>query len=111
MGRPARRRAAGISFTGLTIALTLGACTDDPDPPTAAELLAELEGRELTEAEQSEQLETMSMLCALDDAVLVEVWDRLDADQLEFQDIAFSRICPERNQLYASATGRFAAGD
>ena len=109
--RPARHQRL-LAF-GLVLALTSGAvaCNDEPSEPTAADLLAELEGRSLTPAEVAAREQVGQLLCGLDDAVLLDVWDRLTPTQLEFQDFVFSRQCPERNELYARATGRFATAN
>ncbi len=105
---PCRRLLGGLAVSAT---LTLTACSTDEAAPTPEELLAALEGRELTAAEQSEQLQILDLLCTLDDDVLIALWDKLDDDQLAKQDIAFGITCPERNQLYAEATGRFAVND
>lgn len=109
--RPPLRR-VGVRLSSALVALvTVGGvgtgCTEEATPPTAEELLAELVGRELSAAEQDERLEVLAMLCQLDDAVLVALWDRLDNAQMGFQDIAFSTNCPERFTFYAETTGRF----
>ncbi len=85
----------------------LGACSDPPDEPTTADVLAELEGRALTPAEVAAREQVARLLCGLDDNVLQAVWSKLRPSQLEFQDFVFSRQCPQRNELYAKATGRF----
>ena len=83
------------------------ACSPGDAEPTNAELLAELEGRELTPAEVAQKEQVAELLCRLDDEVLVRIWDQLEPSQLAFQDFVFSRQCGVRNQLYAEATGRF----
>lgn len=85
----------------------LAACSDKAEEPTTAQLLAEVEGRPLTPAEVAEREQVAALLCRLDDAVLLEIWDRLEPGQLEFQDFVFVRHCPQRNELYGQATGRF----
>lgn len=86
----------------------LGACTNDTAEPTTADVLAQLEGRSLTPAEVAAREQVAQLLCGLDDEILTTVWAQLTSTQLEFQDFVFSRQCPERNELYARATGRFA---
>ncbi|MGH1504833.1 MAG: hypothetical protein ACRBI6_14850 [Acidimicrobiales bacterium] len=108
--RPDGWRSGALLALVAASTLTVG-CTDDPEPATAAELLEALEGRELSAVEETERLGVMELLCDLDEAVLVELWDRLDDEQLAFQDIAFGRTCPERNTLYAEETGRFATDE
>ena len=93
---------------GTLITLLLVACTSDSTEPTTADVLAELEGRSLTPAEVAAREQVAQLLCGLDDQVLTTVWADLTSSQLEFQDFVFSRQCPERNELYARATGRFA---
>ncbi len=88
--------------------LLFSACTDDEPERTDAELLSELEGRELSAAELAQREQIAQTLCRLDDRVLTEIWNQLSAQQLEFQDFVFSRACENRSQLYAEATGRFA---
>lgn len=106
------RRLRYPTLVALALGLVLlGGCSNEPEPPTAAELLAELEGRELTAVELAEQEEVFSFLCTLDDDVLLSVWSQLDEPQLERQDIAFGVVCPQRNALYAEATGRFATAE
>ena len=96
---PALVLSATVAFVG---------CSGSEPELSDAEILNELEGRELTTAELAEREQVANTLCRLDDAVLVEVWDQLSAKQLEFQDFVFSRTCDNRSQLYAEATGRFA---
>lgn len=91
----------------LVAVLGLGACTRSDPEPTTAELLAEIEGRELTEAEVAQRQEVADLLCGLDDEVLRRIWDQLEPSQLEFQDFVFGRHCQTRNRLYAEETGRF----
>ncbi len=98
-----RRRLLAL---GLAVGLLVSCSSSDPEPSTA-ELLAELEGRELSPAEVAEREQVAQVLCGLDDAVLVELWGRLSVPQLEFQDFVFGRQCPERNALYGQTTGRF----
>lgn len=96
------------TLLALLPAALLGACTSDSAEPTTADVLAELEGRSLTPAEVAAREQAAQLLCGLDDEVLTTIWARLTSTQLEFQDFVFSRQCPERNELYARATGRFA---
>lgn len=104
------RAAFAVPVTAL-LALVAGGCSEDPEPATAAELLQELEGRELSAVEETEQLATMEWICDFDDSLLAAMWAKLDDEQLRYQDIAFGRICPERNALYAQETGRFATDE
>ena len=93
---------------GLGAAVLLAACGGDDEPELTFEdrlnLLAE---SPLTAAEVAERAAVGQALCRLDGAVLDEVWLRLDEDQLDFQDIVFSMLCPERATLYAGHTGRY----
>ena len=89
------------------VVLLASACSDDEPQVTQAELLAKIEGRELSEAEVEEREQVAEALCRMDEAVLRQLWSQLDNDQLEFQDFVFTRTCAERNALYADATGRF----
>ncbi len=110
-GRPRslvdRRRRSSI-LAVILAAMVFAGCSGSEPELSDAEILNELEGRELTTAELAEREQVADTLCRLDDAVLVEVWDQLSAKQLEFQDFVFSRTCDDRSQLYAEATGRFA---
>lgn len=96
------------TLLAVPLAVMLGACTSDSAEPTTADVLAELEGRSLTPAEVAAREQVAQLLCGLDDEILTTVWAQLKSTQLEFQDFVFSRQCPERNELYARATGRFA---
>ena len=96
---------------GLLLVLTLtSACSDDPEQSRAA-LLAEIEGRSLSEAEVEERKSIARALCQMDDDVLRAVWAEMNDEQLEFQDFVFTQECGDRNPLYAASTGRFAAGN
>ncbi len=107
--RPVRRRLQRMTIAGLlVVSLSLAGCTDDKPELTDAQLLNELEGRELSAAELAEREQVAQTLCRLDDAVLIDVWDQLSVKQLAFQDFVFSRVCERRSQLYAEQTGRFA---
>ncbi len=103
---PRHRLAIALLVVGAAIGA--GACSGGDDEPTTAEILATLEGRALTPAEVAAREEVAALLCGLDDEVLMRIWDRLDNEQLEFQDFVFGRQCQGRNSLYGQATGRFA---
>ncbi len=89
--------------------LLFSACSTEDPEPTTAELLAEIEGRELTPAELAEREEIAALLCSLDDAVLIQIWNKLDPGELAFQDYVFGRVCTEKSDLYGQRTGRFAS--
>lgn len=97
------------------LACLLSSCSGDDPELTTEEILSEIQGRPLTQAEVDERQEMANFLCALDDAILIEIWAELEVKQqtpsngadLEFQDFVFSRVCADRNTLYAKATGRF----
>ena len=100
-------RAARRFLAGLLVVVALGACGSDEEPElTFEDLLNELEGRELTPVEVARRAEIGETLCQLDDQLLDEIWQRLDDQQLDFQDIVISSLCPERAILYAGHTGR-----
>ena len=42
-------------------------------------------------------------MCSFDTKVLTEIWPRLDARQLEFQDFVFGQHCPDRLSVYEAA--------
>ncbi len=98
-----RRRFVALA----TCILLLFGCSNNDPEPTQAELLAEIEGRELTPAEVAEREEVAALLCSLDDAILRKIWAKLDQSDLAFQDFVFGRFCEERSTLYGEATGRF----
>ncbi len=111
---------AGLGFSGAVLAplaiflvlLLVAAACSNPEPEiTRAELLAEVEGRELSEAEVEERTQVMQALCRMDDAVLLEMWSEMNNEQLAFQDIVITEECPQRINLYATATGRFVADE
>ncbi len=87
---------------------SLAACSDDDPESTRAELLAEIEGRSLSEAEIEEREAVARALCQMDDDVLRAVWADMNSEQLAFQDFVFTQECGDRNPLYAASTGRFA---
>lgn len=88
--------------------LVSAGCSDDEPELTQAELLAEIEGHELTPAEVAEREEVAALLCSLDDQILLDIWSKLEPSELAFQDFVFGRFCEERSSLYGEATGRFA---
>ncbi len=91
----------------LCATMAFAACGSDEEPPlTFEDELAELEGRTLTPVEVAERVETGEALCQMDDQLLDEIWQLLDDDQLDFQDIVIEHLCPERSVLYAGHTGR-----
>jgi hypothetical protein len=97
---------------GLLLVLTLAsACSDDDPEQSRAALLAEIEGRSLSEAEVEERESVARALCQMDDDVLRAVWAEMNDEQLEFQDFVFTQECGDRNPLYAASTGRFATGN
>ncbi len=106
----ARSAARGVAVVVLGFTGILAGCGGD-DEPTVADLFSEAEGRTLSESELVDAQRTARLLCQLDPAVLTELWGRLDEQQLEFQDVVFSRECPDRLALYAEATGRFSTAE
>jgi hypothetical protein len=89
-------------------ALLVSACGGDDEPElTFEDRLNLLEDEPLTPAEVADRAEVGEALCRLDDSVLDEIWIRLDDDQLDFQDVVFSMLCPDRAVLYAGLTGRY----
>lgn len=109
-GRPTRARSV-LSLPALLVAALLVAaagCGSDEEPePTFEERLAQLEGQALTPAEVAGRVEVGETLCRLDESVLDHIWLQLDEDQLAFQDLVFSMLCPDRAIEYAGHTGRY----
>lgn len=103
--RPMRRYVLLVGW--LAFALVTAACSDDEPEITRAELLAEIEGRSLSEAEIEERETVARALCQMDDEVLRAMWAEMDNEQLAFQDFVFTQECGDRNPLYAESTGRF----
>ena len=102
IARSARRLLALLFAT-----VALVACGSEEEPElTFEDRLNELEGRDLTPVELARRAEVGETLCQLDDQLLDEIWQRLDDQQLDFQDIVISSLCPERAILYAGHTGR-----
>ncbi|MEL7208779.1 MAG: hypothetical protein AAGK32_11220 [Actinomycetota bacterium] len=94
----------GIAWILLaTLPLTFTACGGDSSDLTTHEMLEKLEGRPMTEAEVAERVALADLLCGFENRVLVQVWDRLDFEELEFQDWVFGHHCPDRLTLYTQA--------
>ncbi len=113
---PQKRRRSEVRLVGLLLSVGLigfatAACSEEPVEQTVAEMLAEIEGRELTPAEVAERQEVADFLCGVDDQVLRLMWKDMTRSQLEFQDFVFGQACRGRSEVYAAATGRFSAGD
>lgn len=100
-----RRRS--IAVLSILLALGAGACSDDEPDISRAELLAQIEGRSLSEAEVEEREAVARALCQMEDDLLRAVWANMNSEQLEFQDFVFTQECGDRNALYAASTGRF----
>ena len=100
-----RRLLTALVTTVLAVAFATvtTSCASGDDELTTAEMMEKLEGRPLTEAEVAERLALADFLCGFEGQVLEGVWDRLDADALEFQDWVFGTHCPERLSAYESA--------
>jgi hypothetical protein len=95
---------AGLVACGVLLA----ACGGDDEPElTIEEQLEQIEGRPLTPSEIEEKLAVGQTLCQMTGPVLDKIWFQLDDEQLEFQDLVFGRLCPERSVFYAGQTGRF----
>lgn len=87
--------------------LLVSACGEPEPELTIEERLADVYGRTLSETEVADKLATASMLCQLGEPVLDGVWRQLNERQLDYQDVVFGQICPERSVFYASLTGRY----
>ena len=105
--RPALFRLASVLVAATAAVAGLAACGGDSEPTSLSDALAEAAGHQLSPAEVAQQEEVASLLCGLDDQVLTAIWRQLDQTQLTFQDVVFTRVCPERNALYGEKTGRF----
>lgn len=108
MTEPTRRSRAFTLVAGLLLAsVGLAACGGDDEPElTFEERLNLIEGRSLSPIEVAERASVGEALCRLDDELLDQIWQRLDDDQLEFQDAVVATLCPDRAILYAGHTGR-----
>ena len=109
MTRLASRWASRTAPWLIAVVAVSASCSggSDEEEPSFEELIAELEGREVTQGELARRQEVADFLCGLDPALLRAVWDDLDRRQLEFQDVVFRVECPHRLDEYAEATGRF----
>lgn len=85
------------------VLLVLSGCGRGGDELTIEEQLEKLAGRDLTTAEVEEQLAMADLMCGFDGRVLTEIWDKLDARQLEFQDFVFGQRCPDRLSTLSDA--------
>lgn len=90
-------------FAASALTMLLVACGTAGSELTTEQLLGKLAGHSLTQSEINEQLEVADLLCGFDGRVLVQIWDRLNARQLEFQDYVFGQHCPDRLSIYESA--------
>lgn len=102
------RRILIATGVATVMVLVITACSDDDPEVTRAELLTQIEGRSLSEAEIEERESVARALCEMDDDVLRAIWAEMDNEQLAFQDFVFTQECGDRNPLYADSTGRFA---
>jgi hypothetical protein len=91
----------------VSLVLLVAACGDAEPELTMAERLAAVEGRELSAAELADRLAVGETLCGMGDEVLDEIWRQLNERQLNYQDVVFGHICPDRSVFYASLTGRY----
>lgn len=91
----------------VAVTVVAGCSGDDDDEPSFRDLIAEIEGGEVTQGELARREEVARFLCGLEEDLLREVWGQLSRRQLEFQDVVFRVTCPERLPEYADATGRF----
>ncbi len=93
------------------LALVAAGCGEDEPEITMAERLADVEGRELSEDELNDRLAVGNTLCRMDDAVLDAIWRQLNERQLNYQDVVYGHICPDRSVFYASLTGRYVTAE
>ena len=84
-------------------ALFLAGCGGADDDLTLEEQLSKLAGHPLSVSEIDETLALADTMCGFDTKVLTEIWSRLDARQLEFQDYVFGQHCPDRLTVYETA--------
>lgn len=90
-------RVLGVVLLG---AAALSACGGGSEELTVEQHLEKLTGGPLSSVEVDEQLALADTMCGFDGRVLIQIWDRLDARQLEFQDYVFGRHCPDRLSVY-----------
>lgn len=100
-------RRATLAAMSAALVVLASACGEPEPELTIEERLADVYGRTLSETEVAEKLATASMLCQLGEPVLDGVWRQLNERQLDYQDVVFGHICPERAVFYASLTGRY----
>lgn len=99
VGGVAVRRLIGAVIIVATVALS--GCGGGGDDLTIEQQMSKLSGRSLSTAEVEEQLALADLMCGFDSRVLTEIWIRLDARELEFQDYVFGQHCPDRLSVYA----------
>jgi len=95
------RLAAGSVVASLW--LLVAGCGSAEDELTVKQQLEKLSGHTLSSTEVEERLALADTMCGFDDRVLAEIWDELDARELEFQDWVFGQHCPNRLPDYEAA--------
>ncbi len=92
-----------IAVAVASLSLLVAGCGGGGDELTTEEQLEKLAGRTLTSSEVEDKLALADTMCGFDGRMLAQIWDQLDARQLEFQDWVFGQHCPARLADYEAA--------
>lgn len=93
----------GVAMVITTLAGVGCSVVSEPTDLTEAEQLRKLEGHPLSQLEIDNRLELADLMCGFDRRLLQQIWSKLDAKELEFQDFVFGQRCPDQLLLYSDA--------
>jgi hypothetical protein len=80
----------------------LSACSDPEPPRSSQEILSEIEGTRLTEAEAAVLVDTADLLCAMNQEALKTMLAEVSSERLDYLDWVFGDHCQARQGLYDS---------
>jgi hypothetical protein len=87
-------------MAALLTVFTLSGCSEDEPERNTQEILSEIEGSPLTEAEAAVLVETGDLLCAMNQDALKTMLAEVDPERLTYLDWVFGDHCPARLGLY-----------
>ncbi len=82
--------------------LALSGCSDPEPVRSTQDILSEIEGTRLTEAEAAVLIETADLLCAMNEDAVKSMLGEVDPERLDYLDWVFGDHCGTRQGMYDS---------
>ena len=93
-------RSFSAGLASFLAVLVLSGCSDPEPVLNTQDILSEIEGTRLTEAETAVLVETADLLCSMNENALKTMLASVEAGRLDYLDWVFSDHCGARQGIY-----------